>query len=224
MSEQNNPFLRITAKMGRGLYYLFMRIAFRPKVYYEDPSTKEYMKNHPVILVSNHTNHNDGQVVAMLFRGSMLLIARDWYEKKIMQWITYGGDFLSVDRFGLDTSWLRDATAAMKRNKHVIIFPEGHTSKDGNMDTFKGGFVMLGVMTNAPVVPIYADGEYHILFGKRARYYVGKPVELTPEGKGLTAAYLTSEGERFRNIISQIKQRAHKDITDNTLGTSQSSN
>jgi 1-acyl-sn-glycerol-3-phosphate acyltransferase len=210
MAEQKNPFLRVTAKIGRGIYYLFLKIAFRPKIYYADPSVRKYMKNNPVILISNHTSHNDGQMISMLFSGSMLLMAKDWYEKRFIQWLTYGGNFLSVDRYGVDTAWLRDAVQAIKHNKNVIIFPEGRTSKNGTFHEFKGGFIMLALKTNVPIVPIYSDGEYHPFFGKRARFYVGAPTELSKESKGLNANYLTSESQRFQDLVLQLKKGSMK--------------
>ena len=83
----------------------------------------------------------------------------------------------------------------------MIIFPEGHTSKTGVMDEFKPGFAMLAVMSGAKIVPVYNDGEYHKLFGKRLKLYVGEPMELTKEGKGLNAEYLAGECARFREAV-----------------------
>lgn len=86
----------------------------------------------------------------------------------------------------------------------MIIFPEGHTSKTGVMDEFKPGFAMLAVMSGAKIVPVYNNGEYHKLFGKRLKLYVGEPMELTKEGKGLNAEYLAGECKRFREIVKQL--------------------
>lgn len=86
----------------------------------------------------------------------------------------------------------------------MIIFPEGHTSKTGVMDEFKPGFAMLAVMSGAKIVPVYNDGEYHKLFGKRLKLYVGEPMELTKEGNGLNAEYLAGECARFREAVEQL--------------------
>ena len=53
-------------------------------------------------------------------------------------------------------------------------------------------------------VPVYNDGEYHKLFGKRLKLYVGEPMELTKEGKGLNAEYLAGECARFREAVEQL--------------------
>lgn len=194
-----------SACFGRGLMYTWLLGMFRPKIVYLGKGTKEKIAAQPVIYVSNHTCHNDGQMMLTLFRGSALLMAKDWMEKGIVKWVTTGTNCIPIDRFGLDTAWLREAVTSIKAGNDVIIFPEGHTSKTGEMDEFKSGFAMLSVMTGAPVVPVYIDGEYHKLFGKRLHVYVGKPMALSEEGKGMNAEYLTRESKRFRTIINKIK-------------------
>lgn len=194
-----------SAVFGRGLLYTYMYTAFRPKLTYIGRKTREQISQQPVIYVANHTGHNDGQMMLTLFRGSGLLLAKDWMEKKIIKWIVTGTNCIPIDRFGLDTAWLRDAVSSIKDGNDVIVFPEGHTSKNGEMDEFKSGFVMLSIMTGAPIVPVYIDGQYHKFIGKRLHIYVGRPTELTAEGKGMRADYLTAESERFRKIIEKMK-------------------
>lgn len=196
---------RSSAAVGRGLMYAWLMGMFRPKLTYMTKDAKARIDEQPVIYICNHTCHNDGQMMLTLFRGSSLLMAKDWMEKGVIKWITTGANCIPIDRFGLDTAWLREANTSIKDGRSVIIFPEGHTSKTGEMDEFKSGFAMLGVMTGAPIVPVYIDGEYHKVFGKRLHIYVGKPMELSSEGRGMNADYLTKESCRFRTIINKIK-------------------
>ena len=49
-----------------------------------------------------------------------------------------------------------------------------------------------------------SNREYHKLFGKRLKLYVGEPMELTKEGKGLNAEYLAGECARFREAVEQL--------------------
>lgn len=65
-----------------------------------------------------------------------------------------------MDRYGVDTGWLRNSKEAVKKGESIIIFPEGKTSKDGNIGEFKSGFVMLSIMTGARIVPFVIDGKY----------------------------------------------------------------
>ncbi len=202
--RKKNAFINVTASMGRGLLYAYLYIMFRPKICYQSRKAKEEIEKGGVIFIGNHVGHNDGQMFYMLFKNSVLIIAKDWADKKILKWLTSGGKFISVDRFGTDITWIRGASEHLRAGDNMIIFPEGHTSKTGVMDEFKPGFAMLAVMSGAKIVPVYNDGEYHKLFGKRLKLYVGEPMELTKEGKGLNAEYLAGECARFRGAVEEL--------------------
>ena len=162
--RKKNAFINVTASMGRGLLYAYLYIMFRPKICYQSRKAKEEIEKGGVIFIGNHVGHNDGQMFYMLFKNSVLIIAKDWADKKILKWLTSGGKFISVDRFGTDITWIRGASEHLRAGDNMIIFPEGHTSKTGVMDEFKPGFAMLAVMSGAKIVPVYNDGEYHKLF------------------------------------------------------------
>lgn len=210
MSKDRNPIIRLSARLLRLIIWLCIFIGFRPKVVYENKDVKKLVKKQPVIITPNHIDYKDGPTCLFLFPNSAMMIAKDWYENKLIRWITYGKAAIPIDRYGLDTSWIKDAVKMIKQGKNVIIFPEGHTTEDGEIDEFKAGFAMLSVMTNAPVVPIYITGGYHALLGRRLRIYVGDMEKLSDEGKGLNAAYLQGECNRFRNIMLDMKRRYEK--------------
>ena len=135
--KKKNTFINVTASMGRGLLYAYLYIMFRPKICYQSRKAKEEIEKGGVIFIGNHVGHNDGQMFYMLFRNSVLIIAKDWADKKILKWLTSGGKFISVDRFGTDITWIRGASEHLRAGDNMIIFPEGHTSKTGVMDEFK---------------------------------------------------------------------------------------
>jgi len=66
----------------------------------------------------------------------------------------------------------------------VLIFPEGGTTKDGNLKKGKGGIAYLSHITNTPIVPIYISGVFKLgikeWFSRRRRVKItfGKPVIL----------------------------------------------
>lgn len=202
-------FKNFSARLGRALLYTYLRVFYRPKIYYESDEARRAVKEGSRVIIANHVGHNDGQMFYMLFHNSTLLIAKDWADKKLLRWLTTGGRFVSVDRFGMDIAWVSKTKEFMAEGNNAIIFPEGKTSK-GEMGEFKPGFAILSVMTKADVIPVYNDGEYHKLFGRRLRLYVGNPVSLTEENKGLREDYLKSESERFKNIILNIKKERKK--------------
>lgn len=201
-----NFIQKIGAKILRGIMTAYVYVAFRPSVKYVDKSVKKIDK--PIILVGNHTSHNDGIMTSVIFSRykGCILVAKDWYEKKSINWFLKNNRCIPMDRFGLDTAWLRLSMAALKSGQSIIMYPEGKTRKEFEPDEFKPGFVMLALSTGAAIVPYAVDGTYNKFFGKRQRVLVGLPTELTKENKSMKPAYLESESERFRQLVIELRK------------------
>ena len=195
---------KITATIGRGLLKAFVYVAYRPAVSYTNPSVRT-MKE-PVIFVGNHTSHKDGIMTSVIFsrfQGN-IIVAKDWYEKPKFNWFLKYNRCIPMDRYKVDTEWLRLAKQALKDGQSVIIYPEGRTGQEKEPREFKSGFVMLAVMTGAKIVPYAAMGPYKVIFGKRKKVLIGEPTELTKEGRGLNPRYLEAESERYRQLVIDL--------------------
>ena len=68
------------------------------------------------------------------------------------------------------------AGEAIDRGFSVMIFPEGHETKDGEMQPFKSGIGILAAELNVPVVPIKLDGLFEL---KKRRQYFVRPGTVT---------------------------------------------
>src|SRR2546423_1288592 len=53
-----------------------------------------------------------------------------------------------------DRAALRKTLNLLKSEQAVVIFPEGHVSKTGELQPIQPGSVMLAVQSKAPVVPV----------------------------------------------------------------------
>ncbi len=65
------------------------------------------------------------------------------------------------------------AVKAVKAGYSLVIFPEGHRSKDGVFREFHPGSFKLALRSEAPIVPVTIDGTYHMYEEK------GKPQAAT---------------------------------------------
>lgn len=198
---------KVAAKIGRGLLTAYVYIAYRPSVKY----IKKMKYTEPLIFVGNHTSHKDGLLTTVVFSKfkGCILVAKDWYEKPQFNWFLKNNRCIPIDRFGLDTAWLKLAKDSMAKKESIIIYPEGRTGKEFEPREFKSGFVMLAIMSGAKIVPYAVDGTYKI-FGRRQRVLIGEPMELTAEGKGLRPAYLEAESERFRQEVIELRRKIQK--------------
>jgi 1-acyl-sn-glycerol-3-phosphate acyltransferase len=110
----------------------------------------------PVILAPNHLSDADPtiMVAAMLRRG--------WYMAKKEIWDDFPlvGKFIErIQAFPVDTSKndrgaLQFALDLLARGEAVVIFPEGHCSRDGELQELEAGAIMLALRAKVPIVPV----------------------------------------------------------------------
>lgn len=104
------------------------------------------------------------------------------------------------------------AGEALDRGYSVLVFPEGRTTKDGQLAPFMPGIGLLAAQLNVPVVPLYIAGLYELKQqGRRwaapgsVSITVGKPLRFAP---GTDAATITAElFEQVQAAASRLTQQ-----------------
>lgn len=191
----------ITALVKSAMY-----AAFRPNVIYKEKNIKKYLKNKPCIFVSNHISHKDG-----LFALSVLsefkpyvLVAKDWYDKKLMGFFLKHAHTVPIDRFNPDADWYIMAQETVKCGGSMLIFPEGSTSKDGNMKEFKPGAALLAAKTQVPVIPCAIKGKYKKFFGERQRMIIGEPIEMSCPDNMRLSQYAKKQTALIQDKVKEL--------------------
>ena len=129
--------------------------------------------------------------VAIAMSGELL---REWRSKKKLTY-ALGASLFNVFSLPRQSGFRKSfvyAGEAIDRGFSVLIFPEGHETKDGSIQPFRSGIGLLASQVNVPIVPIKLDGLWELK--KRRRYFVrpgtvsvtfGEPVQFqsgqTPE-------------------------------------------
>ena len=83
--------------------------------------------------------------------------------------------------------------------------PEGKCNFEKKMQPFKPGAVTLASMAKVPILPIYHNGEYNYVFGKRFRCMVGEPIYLPQMEGGLDAEGLTRETHNLEQEMFKLR-------------------
>lgn len=149
----------------------------------------------PVIFIPNHASHFDNVVVfhvippPLRWRTAIAAAAdrfyRTWW-KGVRFSLLYNA--FPIERGG-GRKALTHADWLLEHGWSLIIYPEGHRSRNGEIQPFHHGVSILALAHQVPVVPLYLSGtaaimppgHRHPLRPARVTVTVGPPVTLEPD-------------------------------------------
>lgn len=144
-----------------------------------------------MILAVNHINWTDIHILG----ASLPLSHRPWWIAKIemflnraITWWLREMQVIPIKRGKRDTAAMDASETVLREGGVLIVFPEGHRSRDGGLLEGRGGAVRLAVRTGVPIVPIVLWGTENGLKGAALRkpihVKIGKPFYMSaPSGK-----------------------------------------
>lgn len=151
-------------------------ILLKPKVYKMNKNTKRFLPK-KAILMSNHTSLLDFvlYLVIFFFRNIHFLMAEVLFNKgKLFSWFLHKIGGIFVDRNAYDFSFVDESLRVLDKNCPVGVFPQGRLPVDGKPFPYKPGIVLIALKTNAPIIPVYTDGNYGLF--KRAHVMIGDEI------------------------------------------------
>ena len=162
----------------------------------------------PVVVVSNHQSHFDPPLVSHCFRQRDSLFDIPLLGKLIPRLQAF-----PVKRGETDTKAIREALRRLDMGAAVLLFPEGTRSKDGEVQEFKRGALLLLRKAKCPVLPVAIDGaidafprtrKFPKLFGPRLHAAVGEPIPFDELFEHGDDAAMT----RLRDDVMRLKEEA----------------
>ncbi|MBI5699636.1 1-acyl-sn-glycerol-3-phosphate acyltransferase [Candidatus Saganbacteria bacterium] len=166
-------------------------------------------KNEPVVIVSNHQGAADILILlAYLPVYFRFVIKKELFKVPFFGWYLKKAGYIAVDR-GVGEKAHRlfsEAEDALKTGDSVLVFPEGTRSRDGKLQPFKRGSLLLAFKAKVKVVPVAVSGSFHILPAKSIFYNIvpvkvriGKPISLEKYGSAYEKAL-----EDIHGVIQQM--------------------
>lgn len=194
----------------RNLLCIFCRLVLRLEV----RGAENIPAEGSCVLAANHTSFLDPPMVGCAAKErdrAVRFMARDSLYKSLFGSFLRRVHTIPISRDKGDVSALRTAIKAIKGGNLVALFPEGTRSRDGEIQTAKGGVAFLVAKAKVPVVPIYIEGSFRALpkgavfiRPHKVRMNVGPPIppsDLKSSSKG-------SEG--YREIGEHIMKEIAK--------------
>jgi len=158
----------------------------------------------PYVLCANHQSHMDTPIIlAALPFQFRFTPKKQLFRYPFLGWHLRRSGHVAIDRENPHAAIksLREAADAIRRGTPVLIFPEGGTSRDGNINPFKRGAFMLAAESGAAVVPVTIRGSRAVLVPKT--YHVRSGVVEVIIGRPILTQGLSSTelGNRVREAI-----------------------
>ncbi len=117
----------------------------------------------PCIIVVNHLSFFDTYFTCLLPFSNVCFAVRSWPFKILFYrpFMLMAG-YLDVESFGWDKI-LKTGEKYLSNGSAILFFPEGHRSRDGNLQKFYTGAFRLAVETGVDIVPVCITGSDRFL-------------------------------------------------------------
>jgi 1-acyl-sn-glycerol-3-phosphate acyltransferase len=115
----------------------------------------------PALLVANHQSFLDPSLVGVAARRRLCYLARkSLFRHRLLGWLIRSLNAVPVDQEGVGIEGLRVLLQKLREGHAVLVFPEGHRTRDGAMRPLLPGIHLLVKRAPAPIIPIGIAGSY----------------------------------------------------------------
>lgn len=152
-------------------------ILLKPRVHLAPGANRKLPK--PCILVSNHISLMDYVLCLLVFpfRTIRFLVGEVLFNlNKPMCIFLYAIGSIRVEREAKSFDFVSKALSVLDKGGTVGVFPQARLPVNGMIFPFTVSTAYIALHTDAPIVPVYTDGNYGIK--KRANMVIGAPIYL----------------------------------------------
>jgi 1-acyl-sn-glycerol-3-phosphate acyltransferase len=112
------------------------------------------------VLAANHTANIDPIVLGLAAKRELHYLAKAelFRANKFFAWLIRAYNAVPLQREVVDFTAIRQMRGLLKRNRSVVVFPEGSRSRSGDFQPFKPGIGLLAINERVPAVPAYIYG------------------------------------------------------------------
>jgi 1-acyl-sn-glycerol-3-phosphate acyltransferase len=123
-------------------------------------------RNRTLIFCANHPSAMDIPILFVCLPVQFRFVAkRSLFNLPFLGWHLWRSGHIPVERDKPHKAMksMDQAAERIRAGCSVVLFPEGHRSRDGSLGAFKSGSFYLAVKSGAPVVPVTIRGSRAVL-------------------------------------------------------------
>ena len=135
-----------------------------------------------VLLASNHLSNIDPPLIGSSIRRPIHYFAKEeLFRIPVLGWWIAHINAFPVRRGEHDIGAFKKARSLLAAGEGVLLFPEGHRSKTGELGAARPGAAMLAIKAGVPVVPVCIVNSHRLLQFEKLKVAFGKPMR--PKGE-----------------------------------------
>lgn len=109
------------------------------------------------LISANHASFIDPIIIMNVFwtRRVCFVATKQFFVKKFWKVVFKGFGCIEIDKDAPTLQTFKGVGEKLARGHLVSVFPEGHVTNDTEIHALKSGIVMMAIMNDAPILPIY---------------------------------------------------------------------
>lgn len=164
----------------------------------------------PAVIIANHSSMWDPAILFCLIRRQAYFMAKsELFINPVLGFILRHICVFPVKRDSIDRAALRKASEVLDSGCLLVIFPEGHRSKSGDLLPFKPGAAYFAHRAGVPVIPILLENTmklFPVSFRPKIRITCGNPIDLSAfEGQKNNSVLLEEMTACFRRDMELLR-------------------
>ncbi len=162
------------------MVYWVVRVIFSVLYRIEVTGLENVPRSGSLMIALNHKSVIDPPMAAVLLPRRVYFMAKvELFNFRPLGWLIASVGAFPVHRGRPDRKAIRRSLEILSAGQALMIFPEGHRSETGELQSARAGVAFLAQKSQCLVVPIGISGSYG--FRKTIRYSVGPPFRVPPD-------------------------------------------
>lgn len=164
VSASNEKPSRLRTPLFYPLAHFLVRVFFWLMGGYQVSGAENIPREGPVIVAPNHVSMVDPPLVAITVPRTVKIMAKN----ELFQVPVFGGIIAHLGAFPVhrgrpDRAALRKAIEVLEEGWPLVVFPEGTRGNGKELGPLEKGILLMANKTEAPVVPAFVSGTFHML-------------------------------------------------------------
>ncbi|TDY50755.1 1-acyl-sn-glycerol-3-phosphate acyltransferase [Alicyclobacillus sacchari] len=179
-------------RLARTVVTTFFRLCYRIRV----EGLEHVPPSGGVIIASNHLSNLDPPLLGVTIPRYIRFMGKaELFQISVLRALFSALGGFPIQRGRIDKQGIRTAISIVQEGGCLVMFPEGHRSKTGELGPLMPGIASIAKKSNATVVPTGIVGPYR-LFG-RVTIRFGEPFVASELPSNVLVSHLSSELERL---------------------------